>query len=288
MLDKPLALPLQNKRILVTRTREQASVMSEKLTSLGATPVEFPTIRIVPAEPSDQLDAFLHALYAPTGAGYGWWVLTSANGVRICCDRLLAAGHDPAALQDKVRIATIGPATAEALTHYGLTADLLPEAYIAEGVVAAIREDAQRQGYALAGKCILLTRAAEARKVLATELEAAGAVVDDIAAYHTLPVSWEDERGKRVLALLQQQQLDILTFTSSSTVRNFVAWFKNCEQVSALSLPQLVAAPQRPVIACIGPITSQTARDLGLPVDIEAQEFTIDGLVEAIVDYTKH
>jgi uroporphyrinogen-III synthase len=208
------------------------------------------------------------------GEPYDWLVFTSANGVRICLERLHILGYDALALCN-VRIATIGPATAAALAHSGITADLVPHEYIAEGVVAALMQDAQQRGISLAGQRILLARAAEARKVLLTALQQAGALVDEVAAYDTQAVTHNDEQGCKVLALLQSQQIHILTFTSSSTVRNFVAWLKNCERA--------ITDCKRVTIASIGPITSQTARELGLQVHIEAKEFTIEGLLEAIV-----
>jgi uroporphyrinogen-III synthase len=284
MSDQTVAtLPLYNKRVLVTRTREQASVMSKKLRAVGAVPVEFPTIRIVPPQDWGQLDAALRRLYAPTGSDYSWLVFTSVNGVNICCERLQTLGYEPQAMRN-VRIAAIGPATAAALTRYGLQADLVPAEYVAEGVISALLADAEQKGTPLAGQRILLARAAEARNVLVTELQQAGAVVDEVAAYYTLPIAGDDERGREIVSLLRQGQLAVLTFTSSSTVRNFVAWLKDCEQISAYSLDDLTRQP-RPTIACIGPITALMARELGLPVDIEASEFTIDGLIEAIVSY---
>ncbi|MBV9690932.1 MAG: uroporphyrinogen-III synthase [Ktedonobacteraceae bacterium] len=284
---------LQGKRVLVTRTRNQASTFSQKLQALGAIAVEFPTISIVAPQDWSQLDSALQRLYvsAPIGAGhaqgkheqcpYQWLVLTSANGVTICFDRLQALGYEPRAMHN-VRIATIGPATAAALQHYGVSADLVPDDYIAEGVVRALVQDAQQHGTSLLEQHILLARAAEARKVLLTELQRVGALVDEVPIYHTVAVAHDDERGQHILALLQQQQLDILTFTSSSTVRNFVAWLQSCEQHEHASAMSLVA---QSTIACIGPITSQTARTLGLHVDIEAREFTIDGLVKAILEH---
>jgi uroporphyrinogen-III synthase len=273
--------PLQGKRVLVTRTRDQASAFSERLQALGAIPVELPTIRIVPPQDWQQLDDALKRLYetdASDRSYYNWLVLTSANGVHICCERLLSMGYDLRAMQG-VRIATIGPATAAALARYGIVADLLPDEYIAEAVATALIRDVQQRGLTLKGQRILLARAAEARKVLVSELQEVGAEVDEVAAYYTLPVASDDEQGREVLRLLQNDQLDILTFTSSSTVRNFVTWLKSCEASSPLDLVAQLT------IACIGPITSQTARELGLHVDIEAKEFTIDGLVEAIVQH---
>lgn len=284
------AFPLLGKRVLVTRTRNQANALSERLRALGAIPVEFPTISIVPPQDWFQLDSALRRLYvsSPVGGGhtqgkheqcpYEWLVFTSANGVTICFDRLRALGYDPRAMHN-IRIATIGPATAAALQRYGVIADLVPDDYIAEGVIHALVQDAYQHNTSLLGRHILLARAAEARKVLVTELQRAGAFVDEVPAYSTVAVAQNDERGQHVLSLLQQQQLDMLTFTSSSTVRNFVAWLRSCRQ------DEPVALVAQSVIACIGPITSQTARELGLHVDIEAREFTIDGLVQAITNY---
>ncbi|GAC1350044.1 MAG: hypothetical protein NVSMB27_28840 [Ktedonobacteraceae bacterium] len=310
--QKMTLLPLQGKRVLVTRAREQAAALSSRLQALGAIPIEFPAIRIVPPQNWESLDTALRKLFltdtaqesdkvsgandfrrggggVDEGKGrlrrpgaerssdeenrtYSWLVFTSANAVHICCDRLLTLGYHPQALNG-VRVAAIGPATAAALAKYGITADLLPDEYIAESVAAALKNDALQLGESLEGKRILLPRAAEARKILVTELQQAGAVVDEVAAYHTLPVAAEDEQGQQVWHLLQTGQIDIITFTSSSTVRSFMQWLNGCgANISHVK------------VACIGPITSQTAREFGLEVHIEAQEFTINGLVEAILE----
>lgn len=278
-------LPLLDKHVLVTRTREQASVLSAQLREQGAIPIEFPTIRIVPPQDWSQLDAALSRLYEPhegTQPFYSWLVLTSANGVTICCERLRTLGYDPSALQN-VRVAAIGPATAAALEQYGITADLVPDEYIAEGMAAALIEDAHKQAIPLTGQHILLARAAEARKVLVTTLQQEGAQVDVVAAYYTHTVARNDEHGRAIVEMLRHQQLDILTFTSSSTVRNFSTWLQSFLQDETLLTQETLLA--YPKLACIGPITAQTARDLGLRVDIEAEEFTIEGLVQALVHY---
>ena len=344
-------LPLQGKRILVTRTRQQAGALSERLRALGAIPIEFPTIHIVPPQDWEPLDSALRRLCIPeTTSGrpqgiaptihdkpgpqleysrggarpqpasyYTWLVFTSANGVSICFERLHSIGYDARAIGN-VRVAAIGPATAATLARYGVNADLVPDEYIAEGVAAALIEDARQRGELLAGKRILLARAEGARKVLVTELRQAGAVVDEVAAYRTSAAASDDEQGREVLRLLQARQLDILTFTSSSTVRNFIHWLVECtgkddidgelggvgitaprgydesghpawgagihDKSGTYAIASLAwFAGGKPKIACIGPITSQTARELGLDVDIEAKEFTIDGLVEAIVQH---
>jgi uroporphyrinogen-III synthase len=282
-MSEQAVLPLQGKRILVTRTREQASVLSARLRAQGAEPLEFPTIRIVPPADWSELDAALQKLPRTDGSGYTWMILTSANGAHICMRRLRDLGISPASFPH-VRIATIGPATAAALEEYGRTADLIPDAYVAEGIMQSLHEDAEQRQQPLAGQRFLLARAAEARKVLVEELQAAGAFVDEIPAYTTVSVAQDDARGHEVLRLLQEQKLAILSFTSSSTVRNFVSWLKSCAQGGdEQALLDLVS--QHTQLACIGPITSQTARELGLPVAIEATEFTIDGLVNAIVKH---
>ncbi|HEX6478034.1 MAG TPA: uroporphyrinogen-III synthase [Ktedonobacteraceae bacterium] len=273
------ALPLQGRRILVTRTREQAGTLSERLLSLGAVPVEFPTIRIVPPQDWEPLDNALRHLCA---SGYDWLVFTSTNGVNICFDRLHTLGYQPGNLGN-VRVAAIGPATAAALAQQGITAHLVPDEYIAESVAAALIDDAQQKGESLEGKRVLLARAAGARKVLVTELQRAGAIVDEVAAYSTVAVASDDGRGQEVVRLLQSHQLDTITFTSSSTVRNFMQWLMQCKPGFVDEFIRHVTKQGRPKLACIGPITSQTVREFGLQVHIEAQEFTINGLVNAII-----
>ena len=282
-----ISLPLQGKRILVTRTRQQASVLSERLRELGAIPIEFPTIQIVVPQDWGLLDNALKRLCM--AEYYDWLVFTSVNGVSICFERLCSLGYDAGAIGN-VRVAAIGPATAAALARYGISVDLVPGEYIAEGVAAALIDDARQRGESLQGMRILLARAAEARNVLVSALQQVGAVVDEVAAYRTIPITSDDERGREILRLLQTYQLDILTFTSSSTVRNFMHWLTVSTGNVVAPLAGAGSADARsagttPNIACIGPITSQTARELGLDVDIEAKEFTIDGLVEAIVRY---
>ncbi len=279
-MSEQTAGPLQGLRILVTRTREQASALSERLSALGALPLEFPTIRIEAPRDWTQLDAALGRLYENGERGYDWLILTSVNGVTICLNRLLDLGYTLPSSFPGVRIATIGPATAAAVARYGLQVDLTPDEYVAEGVVQALLADARQHGYSIAGQRILLARAAEARKILPEELRRAGAIVDEVPAYHTYPVARSDERAQTVLQLLEQRQLDIITFTSSSTVQNFVAWLRSCDLT-------VEYVSQRTQLASIGPITSETARTLGFRVDIEAQTFTIDGLVEAIVHYER-
>ncbi len=279
------SLPLQGKRILVTRASKQAGALSDRLRKLGAIPVEFPIIQIAPPEDWVLLDNALHQLCAKEEEPYyTWLVFTSANGVNICFDRLNTLAYNTNDIGN-VRVAAIGPATAQALKHHGVQPDLVPDEYIAEGVAAALIEDAHRHGVSLEGKRILILRAAEARRVLVEKLQRAGAIVEEVAAYRTRGAVIDDEQGHEVLRLLQAGQLDILTFTSSSTVRHFVQWLADCAPGAAVSPIAHVTHNPQLKIACIGPITSQTARELGLDVQIEASEFTIDGLVEAIVQH---
>src|SRR2546421_845816 len=215
---------LHGKRILVTRTREQAGVLSERLRALGAISIEFPTIRIVPPRDWEALDRALAPLFPGVlerdeyhDCPYAWVVFTSANGVNICCERLLELGYNLRAMR-KVRIAAIGPATAAALTRYGICADLVPEVYIAESVAAALIHDVQKRGESLEGKRILLPRAAEARKVLVTELQQAGASVDEVAAYTTVSIASNDRRGGGNFSLFPHPEIDNIKFISFSTV----------------------------------------------------------------------
>jgi uroporphyrinogen-III synthase len=275
-------LPLQGKRVLVTRTREQAGALSEQLRASGAVPVELPVIRIVPPSDWQPLDLALRALCE--NAAYDWLIFTSANGVKMVLARLSTLNLAPQLLA-ATRIAAIGPATAAALEAYGLAAALVPDEYIAEAVADALRAEASERGTSLAGQRILLARAAEARQVLVTELEEAGARVDVVAAYATLPVDRDDERGREVIAFLRQQKLDILTFTSSSTVHHFMHWLSATAPDIAIALAYPGSASTRPLIACIGPITAQTARDYGLDVGVEARTYTTVGLVEALITY---
>ena len=192
-------LPLQGRRILITRTHEQAGTFSTQLSALGAIPVEFPTIRVVAPDDWEPLDFALKRMCEADW--YDWLVFTSANGVRICFDRLLRLGYHARSLGN-VRIAAIGPATAATLIKNGAKVDLVPAQYIAEGVASALIEDVHKRGEQLEGKKVLLLRAAEARNVLVTELQRAGMTADVAAAYQTVGVSKEDEQGHKILQQL--------------------------------------------------------------------------------------
>jgi uroporphyrinogen III methyltransferase/synthase len=247
--------PLFGKRILVTRAREQASALTDRLRALGAEPIEFPTIRIAPpADGYAALDAALTRL-----ATYDWIVFTSANGVAHLFDRLAAAGRDARAF-GAARVAAIGPATADALARHGIRADFTPAEFVAEAVLAQFPEP-------VGGKWILLARAAEARDLLPDTWRSNGAAVDVVAAYQT---ELETEGADSVRALLEAGEIDVLTFTSSSTVRNFV------QAIGETPVPTTTR------IAAIGPITAQTCRELLREPDAIADTYTIEGLVETL------
>jgi len=237
--------PLFGKRILVTRSREQASELAGRLAARGAQPVEYPLIRIEPLPPAEGLPERL--------ARADWLVFTSANALSSLLGQLAARGNDIRAL-GAAKIAAIGSSTADGLRGHGLRVDFTPSRFVAE-TMAAEFPDPQ-------GKHVVIARAEEARDVLPETLTAKGAEVDIVPVYRTVA-----EEGEPV----DLAQIDAITFTSSSTVKYFRRRF-----------PGEIAGP---VIACIGPITAQTAREEGLTVDIEAKVFNIPALIDALVEY---
>ncbi|MGA7273480.1 MAG: uroporphyrinogen-III C-methyltransferase [Candidatus Udaeobacter sp.] len=246
--------PLLGKRIVVTRTRKQASVLSNKLRALGAHVIELPTIRI---EPPSNLREF--AELVQDAHGYDWIVFTSANGVEAFFDIFFKL-YDDAREIGGARIAAIGPATAQRVKDFRLHVDLQPDDFVAE----AVAREFKKQG-SIENLRVLLVRAEKARETLPKELSALGAIIDEGFAYRTVPETRDTSGARRQLA---EDGADLITFTSSSTVENFLA----------LGLPW----PQGMRIASIGPITSKTLRDHGLNVDVEARRHDIDGLVRAV------
>lgn len=253
--------PLFGKRVLVTRSREQASALSERLRELGAEPVEFPTIAIGPPEEFGSLDRVIESL-----SSYDWVIFTSVNGVKSFMQRLLVKERDVRALAG-VKLAAIGPATAGELERLFLRVDYVPQRYVAEAIAEGIGD--------VAGARILLPRADLARPTLVQRLEAKGAVVDEVIAYRTLP----GEPSEEIRRILLDGKIDIVTFTSSSTVHNLAS------ALEAEVGRGWRAALERAIIACIGPITAGAAAELGIRVDVVAQEHTIEGLVEAIAKF---
>jgi len=251
--------PLFGRRVVVTRPRAQAGAFAALLEAEGAEVITVPTIETVPPERWDNVDRALARV-----RDYAWLVLTSQNGVTVFFDRLRALGHDVRELAG-VAIAAIGPQTRDAVEARGLRVAITPQEYRAEAVADALIAAGVR------GKKVLLARAAAARSVLPERLAAAGAVVDEVAIYHTvLPA----EAAAAPASFAGEGKPDLITFTSSSTVTNFARLFPNQD------LTRLLMGV---AIGCIGPITAQTARDLGLHVDIEPAEYTIPAFTEAIV-----
>ncbi|MBN2038457.1 MAG: uroporphyrinogen-III C-methyltransferase [Spirochaetes bacterium] len=245
-------LPLFGKKIVVTRTRQQASALSSALYSLGAKTVELPTIEIKRKDDlTDLIDAVRNI------EKYSWIIFTSQNAVNIFFDVLKENDKD-ARCMHSLKIAAIGPATAKELEHYFIKPDLIPSKYVAEEIVAEMsKED-------INGKSILLPCAAEARQTLKEGLLELGAEVDRIHIYDTVvPENMSEE------LLAEVSSADMITFTSSSAVKNF----------------SKIANKTDTRIACIGPITADTASGLGYNPDIVASEYTIDGLVQAITEY---
>jgi uroporphyrinogen III methyltransferase/synthase len=253
--------PLLGKKIVVTRARAQASDLVERLSELGAECLEYPTIKIEPPQDYTVLDRAINNL-----SSYDWVVFTSVNGVMFFFERLFAAGKDVRALNN-VRTATIGPATAKQLSDYGLNSDIVPESYRAESVVKAFSSQD------VTGKKILLPRAEEARPILPVELTKMGAAVDEITVYRTAPVA---DDGAQLIKQLEEKSIDIITFTSSSTVKNFKA---------LIPPKKFKILMQGVIIASIGPITTDTATELGFDVHVTAESYTIPGLCEAILQY---
>ncbi len=261
---------LSGLRILVGRARHQAGALSSGLRKLGAEVIEIPFIEIRKPGSYQPLDTALKNL-----AGYDWLILTSANGVVALWDRLREL-HLTGKHLNHLKIAAIGPATRKAIEKRGLKVDVIPEEYVAESVVASLRNRVQ-------GKRVLLARAKVARDVIPLELHKLGAQVDVVEAYETvIPVS--SRRRLRAVLKTPERRPDVITFTSSSTVRNFLALLvgKALQQQ-----PGYGSGFDGVRFASIGPVTSSTLRELGLPVDIEAREYTISGLVAAIVRAAK-
>jgi len=251
--------PLFGARMLVTRSREQASALSAKLSELGAEAVELPTIRLVPPADYAPLDQALDSLGA-----YHWVIFTSANGVQHVIHRLWQKGADVRAFGG-VRLAAIGPATAAELERSGLRADFMPSSFVAESIAAELPVHA--------GQRILLPRAELARAELAESLRQKGCIVDEVAAYRTLPY----EHSEMEMRALFADGFDVVTFTSSSTVRNLA---ESLQSAFGETWRNVLAGA---LVACIGPITAQTACEFGLQPDIIAAEYTVEGLLDAIV-----
>ena len=250
---------LQGVRVLVGRARHQAGALSSELRKLGATVLEIPFIEIREPRSFEPLDSALMNL-----DGYDWLILTSVNGVEAMWERLDKLGLTGKTLKH-LHVAAIGPATKRAIEQRGRKVDVVPKEYVAESVVRSLRRRVK-------GKRVLLVRAKVARDVIPRALRKAGACVDVVEAYETVVPQSSRTRLRSALAN-QQRRPHVVTFTSSSTVRNFVTL-----------LGSRRASLKGIQIASIGRVTSATLHELGLRADIKAREFTIPGLVNAVVN----
>ena len=252
---------LSGRRVVITRARSQAGAFARALEALGGEVVEFPTIEILPPKSYDLLDRAIQKI-----ENYHWIIFTSVNGVDFFLARLKGLRRDIGELK-RIKIAAIGPETARGLESAGLHPDLVPPEFRAEAILEKLKPEEMR------GKRVLLPRAAEARDVLPKTLREWGAEVDVIEAYRTV-VAKSDARWLQ--ELLRQKKIDMITFTSSSTVANFAAFFPADDIEGLLS---------GAAVACIGPITQKTAEELGIRVDVVSQDYTIPGLTRAIAEY---
>ncbi len=247
---------LAGKRIVLTRPRAQAQVMAEALRRHEATPFLFPTIEIVPTDDMTNLDRAIDAL-----AEFQWLVFTSVTGVTVFADRCEERTGSLTTLRG-ARIAAIGPATAGELTRRGATPEFVPEEFVAERIPEGMGD--------VRGQSVLLPRAARARKDLTKELEHRGALVFDLPIYDTRAPAVDAGALAEI-----EHGVDAVTFTSSSTVEHFA------ELTGTRCTPLL----ERSTVACIGPITADTAERLGIRVDVVPREYTTMGLLEALAHH---
>lgn len=250
------AAPLTGLRVIVGRARHQAGALSSGLQKLGAEVIEIPFIEIRKPRSFKPLDAALKTLHE-----YDWLILTSVNGVEALWLRLGKLRLTKRDLRH-LKIAAIGPATRKAIEKHGLKVNVVPEEYVAESVVEALRNK-------VAGKRVLLARARVARDVIPRELRKLGAKVDVVEAYETV-IPQSSRTRLRAILKNSKRRPHAITFTSSSTVRNFIALLGKKLLLDGIRL------------ASIGPVTSATLRELGLPVDVEATEYTIPGLIKVL------
>jgi uroporphyrinogen-III synthase len=255
-------------KVLVGRARHQAGALSFDLKKLGAEVIEIPFIEIRRPRSYQPLDSALRNL-----AIYDWLILTSVNGVDALWERLKRLRLNRKDLEH-LKIAAIGPATRKAIEKQGIKVDVVPEEYVAESVVKSLRKE-------ITGKRVLLARAKVARDVIPRELRKLGAQIDVVEAYETV-VPQSSRIKLRTLLSNPKRRPDVVTFTSSSTVRNFIELLPGKTPATQARLLQGIR------FASIGPVTSATLREVGLPVDIAAAEYSIPGLIRAIAEATKN
>ncbi len=252
--------PLIGKRILITRAREQSGEFATLLKKTGAEVIEFPTIEIAPPLHWKDLDRALHQLKS-----YDWLIFTSANGVHFFWQRLKEKGKIH--LPSSIKVCAIGPATANQLMKKKISVDYMPKEFIAEAILDGFGK------MSINGKRILLARAKKARDILPRGLRKMGGEVDVVEAYRTVKPKGG---SKRLRQLLTDGKIDVITFTSSSTVNHFV---------ELLQKEDLKKRLKGIAVACIGPVTSKTAKGWGMKVQIQPKEYTIPGLTKAIAEY---
>ncbi len=249
---------------MITRRQEQAAALRKALERMGARVLPLPTIVIGPPKSWKPLDTAIANLET-----YDWVIFTSTNGVNYFFERMRKQRKTTRALKS-IRVAAIGPATAKALRKRGVTVKIVPDEFIAEGLLKALGANGWR------GKRVLLARAAQARQVLPRQLRKHGATVNVVSAYQTVLPRTSRAQARTIFG---KQKPDAITFTSSSTVKNF---FALAGRARAKKMLDGVA------VATIGPVTSRTARKLGLRVAVEARTFTIPGLANALAQHFSH
>lgn len=255
---------LSGKKVVITRSKTQAREFAEKLKRLGADVIAFPTIKVTPVFSYEQLDDALAEL-----AVYDYLVFASANAVKFFLGRW-GRRAEKLTIPPGLRVAAVGPATARELEKAGWKVDFMPEEYRAEAIIDGLKKAG------VAGKKVLIPRALVAREVLPDELRASGATVDVIPVYQTV---LEESAAQEMADLLEAGGVDVITFTSASTVKNFYQLLK--DKVD----PEKSLANVK--IACIGPVTAAAAEGLGIRVDVVAAEYTVDGLIEALAELFK-
>ena len=256
-------LPLDGVRVVVTRAKAQAAEMAARLEALGAETIAVPTIAIAPPEDPGPLEAACDRI-----GTFDWVVFTSVNAVARVAEHLAAA---PAGVRgrERPRLCAVGAVTAEALAGHGLRVDLVPDEYRAEGVLRALREQGD-----MTGVRVLLPRGNLARDLLPAELGRAGAEVTAVTAYRTVPAELDGE-GPDVRGMLRGRRVDVVTFTSGSSVRNFAR---------ALGERQAADLLRHVEVACIGPVTAEAATRLDIATTVMPAESTVPALLEAIVE----
>ncbi len=265
------SLPLTGKTVLVTRSAGQSSHFSRLLQQEGAEVIEMPALVITPPSSWDELDNAIAQLY-----NFDWLILTSGNGVEYFFERLHAQKKNNRAL-GTVQIAVVGKKTAASLKAHGLEPDFIPPNFVADSLVEHFPEP-------LEGKRVLFPRVESGgRDVLVKQITAQGAEVTEVAAYES---GCPAQMAPAALAALQQQRVDIITFASSKTVKHFVQLLETSLRGDTQGFPPAQSRLQNVCIASIGPQTSITCRQLLGRVDVEAQEYTLEGLIQAIVQWT--